>query len=103
MKSNDTLDEGPETGDESDEDIIRNYLPGDNHDIIRNYEPHHNIPAINITLHSANTNHVLGRWQASSFSVKISQLRSVKFYFVPSNDDIIRKLNFTVKELPISF
>lgn len=52
-------DEGPETGDESDEDIIRNYLPGDNHDIIRNYEPHHNIPAINITLHSANTNHVL--------------------------------------------
>ena len=61
MKSNDTLDEGPETGDESDEDIIRNYLPGDNHDIIRNYEPHHNIPAINITLHSANTNHVLGK------------------------------------------
>ena len=57
----DILDEGPETGDESDEDIIRNYLPGDNHDIIRNYEPHHNIPAINITLHSANTNHVLGR------------------------------------------
>merc|ERR550519_1986397 len=52
-------DEGPETGDESDEDIIRNYLPGDQHDIIRNYEPHHNIPAINITLHSANTNHVL--------------------------------------------
>ena len=55
------LDEGPETGDESDEDIIRNYLPGEQHDIIRNYEPHHNIPAINITLHSNTTNHVLGK------------------------------------------
>ena len=63
------LDEGPETGDESDEDIIRNYLPGDNHDIIRNYEPHHNIPAINITLHSANTNHVLGKKPSSAYPV----------------------------------
>ena len=55
-------DEGPETGDESDEDIVRSYLPPDNHDIMRAFEPHHNIPAINITLHSPNANHVLGKF-----------------------------------------
>ena len=50
MPSHDVPDEGPETGDESDEDMIRDYLPPDPHEI----------PAINITLHSPNTNHVLG-------------------------------------------
>ena len=54
-------DEGPETGDESDEDIVRSYLPGAG-DVGGGYigDTNHNIPAINITLHSPGTNHVLG-------------------------------------------
>lgn len=45
-------DEGPETGEDSDEDLVRSYLPGEGGPAI---------PAINITLHSPSTNHVLGR------------------------------------------
>ena len=54
-------DEGPETGDESDEDIVRSYLPGAG-DVGGGYigDNNINIPAINITLHSPGTNHVLG-------------------------------------------
>ena len=56
-------DEGPETGDDSDEDIVRSYLPGGvengGHGVA---DTNHNIPAINITLHSPNSNHVLGKY-----------------------------------------
>ena len=53
-------DEGPETGDESDEDIVRSYLPGEGLGGGYLGDNNHNIPAINITLHSPSTNHVLG-------------------------------------------
>lgn len=53
-------DEGPETGDESDEDIVRSYLPGEGLGGGYIGDTNHNIPAINITLHSPSTNHVLG-------------------------------------------
>jgi len=52
-------DEGPETGEDSEDDLVRSYLPAD-----RVFDPpplydNNHIPAINITLHSPNANHVL--------------------------------------------
>ena len=61
-------DEGPETGDESDEDIVRSYLPGEGLGGGYLGDNNHNIPAINITLHSPSTNHVLGESPVSQSS-----------------------------------
>ena len=65
-------DEGPETGEDSDEDIVRSYLPShgghmadmgmSNMGSQVSGDTNHNIPAINITLHSPTTNHVLGKF-----------------------------------------
>jgi len=54
-------DEGPETGEDSEDDLVRSYLPQDrvfDGTCERMYDSNH-IPAINITLHSPNANHVL--------------------------------------------
>jgi len=54
-------DEGPETGEDSEDDLVRSYLPADrvyDPNVDRVYDNNH-IPAINITLHSPNANHVL--------------------------------------------
>jgi len=80
-------DEGPETGDESDEDIVRSYLPPDNHDIMRAFEPHHNIPAINITLHSPNANHVLESEICQLADIQDSIQRMREGELVPPNSD----------------
>jgi len=56
-------DDCPETENDSDEDIIHSYLPQDGHDLLRAFEAGGvsggAIPAINITIHSPNANHVL--------------------------------------------
>ena len=75
-------DEGPETGDESDEDIVRSYLPGEGLGGGYLGDNNHNIPAINITLHSPSTNHVLGESPVSQSSEAVMSLCASKPMFI---------------------